>query len=242
MKLPVLFLPLAIALAGCSHATVETQSLYQGAALPRPAIVYVRDFVVTPGDVALDSGRIARLRRMLSGADTGQQQQAAAQGVVDALSNSLVEDIARMGLIARRISPDTVIPSNENAALIDGNITSIDEGNRAKRVVIGFGAGASQVDARVALTYLGNAATEQRLAEFQASGNSGSAPGMAATAGAGAAVGAASTATTLAVSGGTQTIRETQSGSASHDADDIGNKIAGSLRTIFAQQGWVAAK
>lgn len=241
MKSPALLLALALAVTGCSHATVETQSLYQGAALPRPSVVYVRDFLVTPGDVALDSGRIARLRRMFSGSDTAQQQQAAAQGVVDALSNSLVEDIAKMGLTARRISTDTVLPAGENAALVDGNITAIDEGNRAKRVVIGFGAGASQVDTRVALTYLAPATAEQRLAEFQASGNSGAAPGMAATMGAGAAVGAASVATSAAVSGGVQTVRETQSTTVSHDADDIGNKIAGSLRAIFAQQGWVAA-
>jgi len=242
MRRPVLLFSLAMALTACSHATVETKSLYQGANLPRPSVIYVRDFVVTPGDVALDSGRIARLRRMFSGADTGQRQQAAAQDVVDALSNGLVENIDRMGLMARRISADTVIPAGDNAALVDGNITSIDEGNRAKRVVIGFGAGASQVDTRVALTYLATAAAERRLAEFQASGNSGSAPGMAATAGAGAAIGAASTATTLAVSGGTQTIRETQGATVSHDADNIGNKIADSLRTIFVQQGWIAAK
>lgn len=241
-KFSALILSLALSLTGCSHATVETQSLYQGSALPRPSVVYVRDFVATPGDVALDSGRIARLRRMLSGTDTGQQQQAAAQGVVDALSNSLVADIAKMGLTARRISADTVIPAGENAALVDGNITEIDEGNRAKRVVIGFGAGASRVDTRVALTYLAPATAERRLAEFQASGNSGKAPGMAATMGAGAAVGAASVATSAAVSGGVQTVRETQSTTVSHDADDIGNKIAESLRTIFAQQGWVTAK
>lgn len=241
MRLPAFILAVAIGLGGCSHATVQTQSLYQGNSLPRPAVVYVRDFVVAPADVALDSGRIARLRRAFSGSDDGSQQQAAAQGVVDALSDTLVADITKMGLTARRISADTVLPAGENAALVDGNIVSIDEGNRAKRVVIGFGAGASKVDAKVALTYLAPAA-EQRLAEFQASGNSGSAPGMAATMGAGAAVGAASTATSAVASGGVQTVRETQSATVSHDADNIGAKIAEALRPIFTQQGWIAVE
>jgi hypothetical protein len=236
-----LIFTLALSLAGCSHATVETRPVYQGAALPRPAIVYVRDFVAAPADVALDSGRIARLRRMLSD-DAGQQQQAAAQDVVNALGDTLVEDIGKMGLTARRISADSVIPTGENAALVDGNIVSIDEGNRAKRVVIGFGAGASNVETKVALTYLAAATGERRVAEFQASGNSGAAPGMAATMGAGAAVGAASMATSAAVSGGTQTVRETRGTTVGHDADNIGNKIAQSLRVIFAEQGWVAAQ
>ncbi|HVJ44095.1 MAG TPA: DUF4410 domain-containing protein [Dongiaceae bacterium] len=234
-------LSLALGLAGCSHATVETQPLYLGAALPRPAVVLVRDFVVAPGDVALDSGRIARLRRAIGGESDSQQQQAAAQSVVDALGNTLVDAIARMGLTARRISADTVVPAGDNAVLVDGNIVAINEGNRAKRVVIGFGAGASTVDVRVALTYLAAARAEQRLAGFQASGSSGAAPGMLATGGAGAAVGAASTATTVAVSGGTQAIRETQGTTVSHDADNIGDKIAAALKPIFIKQGWIAA-
>lgn len=236
----ILLLSLLPALAGCNHAVVTTQSLYEGAALPRPDVVYIRDFVVTPGDVALDSGRLARLRRAMRGDNDSQQQQAAAQAVVDALSNTLVEDIAKMGLTTRRISADTVVPAGDNAVLVDGNIVSINEGDRAKRVVIGFGAGASTVDARVALTYLAAAQAGQRLADFRASGSSGAAPGMLATAGAGAAIGAASTAATVAVSGGTQTIRETQSTTVSHDADNIGDKIAAALKPIFIKQGWVA--
>src|SRR6185369_11838242 len=142
--------------------------------------------------------------------------------------------VGKMGLPAQRISADTTIPPGQNAVVINGNITSIDEGNRAKRVVIGFGAGASDVKASIRLDYLpgtaGEAAAEQQLAQFQANGTSGHAPGMAATAGAGAAIGAASTATTVAASGGTQVLRETQGATVSHDADDIGVKIADALK------------
>lgn len=237
----ILLLSLIPVLAGCSHAEVTTQSMYEGTALPRPAVVLVRDFVVAPGDVALDSGRLARLRRALSGENDGQQQQAAAQSVVDALGNTLVDAIAKMGLSVRRISADAVIPAGDNAVLVDGNIVAINEGNRAKRVLIGFGAGASTVDTRVTLTYLAAAQAERRLADFRASGSSGAAPGMVATGGAGAAIGAASIATTAAVSGGTQAIRETQAATVSHDADDIGDKIAAALKPIFIKQGWIAA-
>jgi len=225
-------------LAACGHATVETTSIYQGASLPRPQLVLVRDFVATPTDVALDSGRLARLRRLVSGSSDNQQEAAAAQAVVDALSNGLVADIEKMGLAAKRIPADAAIPPEVTAALVDGNVLSIDEGNRAKRVVVGFGAGASKVEASVALSYLSAGTDARELARFHASGNSGYAPGMLATGGAGAAAGAA---TSVAVSGGTQVIRESNGTTVSADAQGISEKIAAQLREIFVKQGWVAA-
>jgi hypothetical protein len=229
---------LATMLVSCGHASVEIQQVYHGQALPRPAIILVRDFVVAPTDVELDSGRIARLRRILSGSNDAQQQTAAAQSVVDALSNSLVEEIDKMGLTAQRVAANTDIGTPQTAALIDGNVLSIDEGNRAKRVAIGFGAGASEVKASVALSYLAPQTAARQLAQFHAEGSSGYAPGMLATGGASAAVGAGST---LAVSGGTQALRETNGATVSSDADNISKKIADQLKPIFIAQGWLAA-
>jgi hypothetical protein len=226
----------AVPLAGCSHASVETTRVYQGTTLAKPMAVLVRDFTVQPTDVTLDSGRIARLRRVMSGSNDVQKQTVAAQSVIDALSNGLVEEIDKMGLTARRVAANDDVSATAATVLIDGNIVSINEGNRAKRVVIGFGAGASDVETSVVLSYVAPQAITRQLARFQAKGSSGYAPGMLPTAGVGTAVGAAST---VAVSGGTQAIRETQGATVSHNADDISGKIADQLRAIFAEQGWV---
>lgn len=225
-------------LTACGHASVQTTSLYQGTSLPKPSVILVRDFVVTPTDVALDSGRLARLRRLVSGSSDSQQQAAAAQAVVDALSDELVKEIGKMRLSAKRVAADAAITEDGSAALIDGNILSIDEGNRAKRVAVGFGAGASKVEASIALSYLAGQTAPQQLARFRASGNSGYAPGMLATGGASAAAGAA---TSVAVSGGTQAIRESNGATVTADAGGISKKIADQLRVIFAKQGWIAA-
>jgi hypothetical protein len=144
-----------------------------------------------------------------------------------------------MGLPARRIPANAEIAAGATVALVDGNILSIDEGNRTKRVVVGFGAGASKIAATVGLSYLANAASALPLAHFQASGNSGYAPGMLATGGASAAAGVA---TTAVVSGGTQVVRETNGATVSADAESISAKIAGQLREIFGKQGWIAAR
>ncbi len=158
--------------------------------------------------------------------------------MIDALGNGLVADIEKMGLPAKRVPADAQIPAGTTVALVDGNVLSIDEGNRTKRVVVGFGAGASKVEASVGLAYLSLQAAPQQLARFHASGNSGYAPGMLATGGAGAAAGLA---TTAAVSGGTQVIRESNGATVNADAEGISEKIAAQLREIFVKQGWIAA-
>ena len=225
-------------LAGCNHASVATTQDYAGAALPRPNLVVVRDFMVTPGEVTLDSGRLAGIRRMLSGQSDSQQQIAAAQGVVAAIGDTLVREIQAMGLPAERIAADASVPPDARVALVDGNVLSIDEGNRAKRVAIGFGAGASEVKTSTALAYLAPATAHRELASFQASGSSGHTPGVVTAGGIGAAAGVAGSAV---VSGGAQAYREKIGATVSADADDIGKKIAEALKQQFQRLGWVAA-
>lgn len=226
-----------VTLAACSHASVQTTQDYTGAALLRPDRVMVRDFVVSPNEVTLDSGRLAGIRRMFSGQSDSEQQIAKAQAVVAAISNTLVQEIQAMGLPAERIAADATVAPSSRVALIDGNVLDINEGNRAKRVAIGFGAGASDVKTSTALAYLAPMAPPREIATFQASGTSGYAPGVVVTGGAGAAAGAA---TSVAVSGGMQAYREKNTATTSADADDIGKKIAEQLRQQFIAQGWIA--
>jgi hypothetical protein len=187
--------------------------------------------------VTLDTGRLAGIRRIFSGQSDSQQQIDKAHAVVDAIGNTLLQEIQAMGLPAERIGADATVPPSSRVALVDGNVLEINEGNRAKRVVIGFGAGASDVKTSTALAYLAPMTPPREIATFQASGTSGYAPGAAVTGGAGAAAGAA---TSVAVSGGVQAYREKNTATTAADADDIGKKIAEQLRQQFIAQGWVA--
>jgi hypothetical protein len=69
--------------------------------------------------------------------------------------------------------------------VVEGQLASINEGNQAERVVIGLGAGASDVEARVQL-YTTNPSGLEVVETFTTSMKSGYMPGMAETMGAGA--------------------------------------------------------
>ena len=83
----------------------------------------------------------------------------------------------------------------EGQLSIEGQFLTIDEGNRTRRLVIGFGAGASHV--RIAVQMLETIAGQHRLVEdFYTNASSSRKPGFGPTmAGVGAVAGAASAVT-----------------------------------------------
>jgi hypothetical protein len=122
---------------------------------------------------------------------------------------------------------------------ISGLFLSIDEGNRAERVVIGLGAGRSEVRTSVQVAEL---FPEGRwLVElFEIDAKSGRKPGAAETMGAGAAAGtlAASAAITAAGS----VAAEAFGADVEADAERTAAKIATALQSLFERQGWIAAR
>ena len=54
---------MSLAMAACAPTRVQTTQSYSGPTLPRPDIVIVREFAVTPDQVKLDSGLSARAGR-----------------------------------------------------------------------------------------------------------------------------------------------------------------------------------
>ena len=65
--------------------------------------------------------------------------------MANALAKRLVSDIQNMGLYAERAAGP--VPPTGIDVLILGQLVSIDEGNAAERMVIGLGAGRSDVEA-----------------------------------------------------------------------------------------------
>ena len=115
--------------------------------------------------------------------------------------------------------------------IVSGQFVSIDQGNRTERVMIGLGAGRS--DVRVRAQVFDVAAGRRTLAdEIEVDAKSGLQPGMAETMGAGALAGHFVTATL--VSGGLQVADE----AVVADADRASKGIAKQLASFFARQGW----
>ena len=120
--------------------------------------------------------------------------------------------------------------------VVEGQLSSIDEGNQAERVAIGLGAGASDVEARVQL-YTTNPGGLQVVETFTTSMKSGYMPGMAETMGAGAIGGHLAVATAAGV--GLHTVSEKLSGDVDAEATRTAKAIGKQLRSYFAAQGWV---
>jgi hypothetical protein len=123
--------------------------------------------------------------------------------------------------------------------VIDGQFLAIDEGSRTERVVIGLGAGKSEV--RTAVQVIELLAEGNRLLDtFEIDAKSGYKPGMAETMGAGAAAGTLGTAAAVAVAGSVAS--EAFGADVDADARRTGDKIAKVLADFFARQGWIAPR
>jgi hypothetical protein len=104
-------------------------------------------------------------------------------------------------------------------------------------VIIGFGAGRSDVRAQVQVFEL-TPSTNQLIDTIEVDAKSSLTPGMAETMGAGALTGHLLVSTL--VSGGVQIATETMSDTLVADADRAAKGIAKQLASLFTQQGWIA--
>src|SRR5262249_43358578 len=126
-------------IAGC--ARVSTQDvMMRGPGLPKLELIIVHDYQVSRDEVQLDSGIGSRIERLVQGT---QDRVKLEQSVVRAGTATLVEEIRKLGL---RAEPATMASPGAGSTLsVEGQILSIDEGNKTRRLMIGFGAGASEV-------------------------------------------------------------------------------------------------
>lgn len=226
-----LMLPLAIA---CAPTSVRSTGTAPAAhPLPRPERVVVYDFAVTPADIKLNSGPAARLLRRLGKDSESDERTKLGREVAQKFSEELVKEIAELGLPAERASHAPSLPDKTLA--VDGQFVSIDEGNRARRLVLGFGAGGTEVTAHVQV-YMGTPDGSVLVEEFETKAESSKKPGVPVTMGAGAAVGGS--AVVGAAAGGALDTRA----SVEADARRTAKALAKELGALFARQGWIVAK
>ena len=218
---------------GCARTVVKPVSEPQTAALPRPSRVLVYDAAVTEDDVKENESLIALSVNPRRGREERVEIVAQARNT---LSDELVKGINHLGLHAERAKAGTPVP--DDALLVIGEFRDVDEGNRAKRLIIGFGSGASRVDARM-WVYYSNHGKRSKVLEFDTHADSGKMPGGAVTMSAGAVatggVSAAGAAGTAAV-GGVKAYRSAVDRLIERSAE----QATSYLSEYFGRQGWIA--
>jgi hypothetical protein len=221
-------------LAACSHARVETTQSYFGPPAARPEHIFVSYFTITPEQVRLDQGVGARITRAVGDEPLSGQELQAARDTQAALAERLVERLRRYGLPAEIA---TNSGGGGDGLLLQGQIASIDQGNRTRRLLVGLGAGKSSISADAQLYALSVTAPPRFMTAFEGHADSGHAPGAAETMGAGAA--AQRVGTSAALTGATHTGAETRRATDTAEATQLADAIALRIGQFGVTQGWI---
>jgi hypothetical protein len=215
---------------GCASAGVTpVAGTADPSMLPRPSVVLVYDFAVHANDVMVDSLGA----EFESEGEKLTEEEQTARETANAFSVTLVELLRKEGINAQRANDRDVPPLS--AILIKGQFVSIDKGSRFKRMVIGFGAGSSEVRARVQV-YQATDRGLRRIVEAETQATGSKMPGMAVPVAGGAVMG--SVATAAVISGGMNIAKETR-GAMNPDAKRMAEKIAERAKSFYVRQGWL---
>ena len=148
-------------------------------------VIYVQDFELDATNFKQDKGgitgkgtilppppqKLPTLRRKR------QDPATAARRLVTLMSESLVSDLTKAGLSARRLLPGDAPPAE--GLLVSGVFTETDEGNQMRRALLGFGSGAAKMELYVTVADLSHPA--QSRYEVSTQKSSGKKPGAVIT-------------------------------------------------------------
>lgn len=178
--LPVFLLGLGLLMSGCRTAKVTSEAQLGKAEPETPSVVYVADFGLVPGEIEDDRGILSDVpvisrpaREFLYGQEPPTER---ARELVELMSTSLVKDIEAKGFTAARYSPEDPLPTT--GWLVRGMYTKIEEGNKLRRTLIGFGAGETEVQVVTVFDDLAQGPPKP-LYEVDTKASSGHAPGSA---------------------------------------------------------------
>jgi hypothetical protein len=220
---------------GCASSELtELQRHYEDESLPKPVRIIVYNFSATPEDIPADAAISGHYQRRTL-PQTAEEKKLGRQ-LGDKLADELVKEILALGMPAEHA--DRWHPPGIGNLLIMGEFISIDEGSRAKRMLIGFGAGASSLQTHV----VGYQFTDQglrRLGDAVIETSGGKMPGMIVPVGVGAVAGRAGTSAIIA--GGMNVAQEFGPESMNAAAKRTAQEITKILSRAFAKHGWIPA-
>jgi hypothetical protein len=221
-----------VLITGCASTTVTQQTSMANQGMARPNRIWVYSFVADPADMPADSS----IRSSISASRTPPTARQVADGrqLGTLISTELVADINAMGLTALQAGPGASPQVGDG--VIRGYLVSVQGGSAARRFVIGFGSGTSELDTVVE----GYAVTSQgwrKIGSGTLSSSGGKTPGMVVPA---AVAIASGNPIGLIVVGGLKVYgeasgRNTLQGRAKATADAISD----ALKIRFQDRGWI---
>jgi len=233
-RLRSMYLLCAVVLAGCASAAVTQQTQQQAVDPNRPTQIVVYPFAADASEVTLNQSIIQKAYRSATGDNQNAAQLQIAHDTAQAICQQVVTDLTGNGYNAVCVQRGTYV-AGANILIVDGALTDISEGNRLRRLVIGFGVGSSTLDSNVSMYQRVNGNLNQVLA-FTTHADSGKMPGAAVFAPVGVAAGggaAAIVGVNAAVGGA-----KTYTSSTSSLAKKTSAQIVKTVTDYTAQAGW----
>jgi len=223
-----------LALAGCASAAVTQQAQRAPADYEQPTQIVVYPFAANPSEVTLNQSIVQRAYRDATGDNENAAQLQIAHDTAQAICQQVVSALKDQSYNAVCVPRGTYVAGG-NILLVDGALTNISEGNRLRRLVIGFGTGSSTLDANVSMYQRIGGNLNQVLA-FSTHADSGKMPGAAVMAPVGVAAGggAAAIVGMNAAVGGVKTY----SSSTSSLAKKTATQIVQTVTDYTARAGW----
>jgi len=222
----------ALLLAGCASTKVAEREQDVTGQILRPGNILVYDFVANAGDMPADSALAGHPE--LDTTPQTAEQIAEGRKLGNEIAAQLVKEIRDMGMPAALASSGATPQMND--IVIRGYLLSIKEGDAAKRVAVGLGAGASELRTAVE-GFQVTAQGMRKLGSGTLDSGSGKTPGGA--------VGLATLLAThnpagLIISTGVKVYGE-KSGKSTVEgrAKQTAKEIADVLKKRFQQEGWI---
>ncbi len=222
----------ALFVTGCASTKVSNREQLVTGKIPRPATIWVYDFVATPADVPANSA-LSDEKELDTTPQTAEQI-AEGKKLGAQIATEMVTQINSFGMSAAQASADSKPKVND--LVIRGYLLSVQEGSAAKRVAIGFGSGAAELHTLVE-GFQVTATGERKLGSGTVAADGGKSPG--------AVLGVAVFLATknpagLIISGGMHVYGEA-SGSSTVEgrAKSTAKEITDVLKQRFQEQGWI---
>jgi hypothetical protein len=220
-----------LVLAGCASTNITNREILNpDAKLARPDRIIIYDFSANPSDVPFDS-QIAEQR---SAEPPSAEQIQFGDKLGAEVAKNLVQEINDMGLHAVRAEGEP--PARVNDIVVRGYFLSVDKGNMAKRIAIGFGSGSADLTTLVE-GYQMTSRGLRRLGSGEVQSGGSRAPGVAVPL-------VVSLATMnpigIAVGGAVKVGSEIAGvGTIEKAGKDTAEKVAAEMRKRFVELGWI---
>ena len=224
----------ALLLAGCASTDAEvTKSRAGDTRLPYPSQILVYDFAISPSEVSPDSVAAGRLSSAEDDPSESAEREYLERQVAAIVAEDVASELRELGLPATRWRGAP--PAGTNIYAIEGQFLTIDEGSALKRMIIGFGAGGTEVRTLVQAYYI-SGGRKSLLGEAEVSAESSNKPGLAATLPVGAAVSGIATAASIQTGVGVISEMNTD---VQKGAEDTAEAIVELLKPRMEDQGWI---